>query len=373
MCPSEAHRGDGCGFGLERQIGEHRSHGRLVGERCAEGCTMTGVPGGFGHRLPHTGGAAEHAVESRLCDHLDDRPYTAARLADHQGDGAVEFNLARRVGLVAELVLEALDAERVAGAVGQDSGEEEARESLSASTFRLSEDEERVGHRCRAEPLVTGQQVLRARAARTDRPGDGGVGTDVGAALLLGHRHAEDRRGFVCGQARRIAARQRLWNPLGGDVGLQFQRGDDRVGHRHRASVARLDLPEEHKDRRAGDVRTRLRVGPTAGVRTVLDCRGDDPVIARVVLHLVDPVAPAVKGVQFGRDGVGKLGVVLELRAADEHAHVGEFACGPGGIVAVDGLDEHGVELVLIDVDPRGRLVEHRVRHVRPRLRGRGG
>ena len=254
VCSCEAHRRDGCGLGLERQVGEHRCHGRLIGERCSECRAMTGVPGGLGDRLPHTRGAAEYAVESRLGDHLDDRAHSTSRLADHQCDCAVEFDLARRVGLVAELVLQPLDAEGVAGAVGQDSGEEEARESLSASTFRLCEDEKSVGHRCRAEPLVTGQQVLSARAARTDRPGDGGVGTDVGAALLLRHRHAEDRRLLIGRQFWRIAARQRFRHPLCRDVWLQFQRGDHRVRHRHRACVARLDLPEEHEDRRTGDV-----------------------------------------------------------------------------------------------------------------------
>jgi hypothetical protein len=63
-------------------------------------------------------------------DHLDDRAHAAAGLADELAVGLVELDLARRVGAVAELVLQALQAERVAGAVVEDARDEEARDAL---------------------------------------------------------------------------------------------------------------------------------------------------------------------------------------------------------------------------------------------------
>ena len=80
------------------------------------------MPDRFGHRLPHAGGAAEHAVQPGLRDHLDDGAYAATGFTDHHRDRAVEFDLRRRVRLVAEFVLEALDAKDVARAIGQHTG-----------------------------------------------------------------------------------------------------------------------------------------------------------------------------------------------------------------------------------------------------------
>src|SRR5207247_5014146 len=102
---------------------------------------------------------------------------------NHPCDGVVELDLARRVGTVAELVLEPLDVEGVAAAVRQHSREQEARQAGG----RLREYQKRVAHRCRAEPLVTVQLIL----AVLPGPGARRVGPNVRAALLLGHRHAQ--------------------------------------------------------------------------------------------------------------------------------------------------------------------------------------
>src|ERR1051326_1441930 len=69
---------------------------------------------------------------------------------------AVELDLARCVGTVAELVLEALDVKSVACAIRKDAGQQEARQSA----WRLREHEERIAHRRRHEPLVAGDRVL---------------------------------------------------------------------------------------------------------------------------------------------------------------------------------------------------------------------
>ena len=95
--------------------------------------------------------------------------------------------------MVAELVLEALEGEGVAGAVVEGTRHDEAGESAG----RLGQHEEDVAHRRRAEPLVAGQAVGLAQQ-RTTRRGDGAgrVGAHVRAALLLGHAHARDGPGL---------------------------------------------------------------------------------------------------------------------------------------------------------------------------------
>ena len=50
--------------------------------------------------------------------------------------------------------------------------------------------------------------------------------------------------------------------PLGREVGLLAERGDDRVGHRHGAHDATVDLAEDVHERAADDVCTGLRVAP---------------------------------------------------------------------------------------------------------------
>ena len=129
----------------------------------------------------------------------------------------------------------------------------------------LGEDEERVAHRRREEPLVPGDLVLAARPAAVQRPGGGGVGAHVGAALLLGHAHPAQRPLLVRRGDEPLAVvgqRQEARLPLGRQLGLRSQRRDHRVGHRDRAAHPRLDLAEEHEQRAARDVGARLRVAP---------------------------------------------------------------------------------------------------------------
>ena len=106
--------------------------------------------------------------------------------------------------MVAELVLQALDVKRVAAAVGQDARQQEAGQaapSVWASTRKKSDIGAEQNHlwptssySAPAPPPFSGSR-------------DGGVGAHVRAALLLGHRHARDRRALLAGrdQARVIA------------------------------------------------------------------------------------------------------------------------------------------------------------------------
>ena len=134
-------------------------------------------------------------VEAGVVDHGEDGADAVAGGAEGLGEGAVVLDLGRGVGAVAELVLEAHQVDGVALAVGGPARDEEAGEALGG----LREGEEGVGHRRRAEPLVAGEAPAVGGAV-----GAGGVGADVGAALLLGHRHADGGAGLV----RRRTARR---------------------------------------------------------------------------------------------------------------------------------------------------------------------
>src|SRR5438093_8664941 len=90
---------------------------------------MRRMPGRLRDTRAHPGGGAGRAVEPRVVDHLDDRRDAAALLADHPRPGAPKLDLAGGIRAVAELVLEALDVEAVALAVGGPARQEEAGEA----------------------------------------------------------------------------------------------------------------------------------------------------------------------------------------------------------------------------------------------------
>ena len=158
----EAHRERRRGLGLQAEVGEHVAHQGLVDERLAERGAVRGVVGGLHDRGAHPGGGADHAVQARVADHLDDRRHAAAGLADHLRPGVVQLDLRGGVRAVAELVLEALDVHRVARPVGEDARHQKAGQALGGAVggLGLGEHEEQVGHRRRAEPLVAGELVL---------------------------------------------------------------------------------------------------------------------------------------------------------------------------------------------------------------------
>src|SRR5262249_20216354 len=117
-------------------------------------------------------------------DRFDDRGDTAALLADAVRLGALQLDLRRSVGAVSELVLQTLDEKRVAAPVVEDAGQEKAGEPAR----RVREPEERVAHRRRAEPLPSVERI----AGAVDWLGTRLVRSHVGAALLLGERHARE-------------------------------------------------------------------------------------------------------------------------------------------------------------------------------------
>src|SRR6266568_821912 len=113
-------------------------------------------------RLPHQGRRADHAVEAGVVDHLDDGPDPSALFSYEHGPCTVEGDLGRGIGPIAQLVLEPLDVEGVAGSVWEDARQEKTGKTAG----RLGQDEERIAHRCGTEPLVPGEEVLAVRAGR---------------------------------------------------------------------------------------------------------------------------------------------------------------------------------------------------------------
>ena len=232
--------------------------------------------------------------------------------------------------------------EAVARAVGAPARQQEAREPA----LGLRQHEERVAHRRRAEPLVAGELVLGAGAAAAERARARRVGAHVGAALLLGHRHAARARrsspppGACAGRSGRREARL----PLRRELGLRAQRRHARVGHRDRTAVARLDLRQHEEERGARHVRARAAARATAARAARGATASAHELVPRgVELDLVDAVAEAVVRAQHRRIRVG---LSRPSRAASPPALGAERGAPlprPAGALALERLAEHAV------------------------------
>ena len=129
----EPHREDGGGLGLQGKVGEHVAHQRLVDKQRAEGAAVPGVVDGARQRASRIVAVEPSTQSSRVAPTMSmmvrtPRPSSPSRAAPR----AVELDLARGVGAVAELVLEALQRERVARAVVERAGHDEAGEAAGA-------------------------------------------------------------------------------------------------------------------------------------------------------------------------------------------------------------------------------------------------
>ena len=322
---------------------------------------------------PHPGRRPEHAIQPGHVHHLDDGADPAAFLADQPRDRLVVLDLGRRVRPVAELVLEPLQVHAVPAAVRQHPGEQEAGQPAGS----LREYQEHVAHGGRREPLVPGQQV--AAVTRRDRPG--GVGPDVGAALLLGHRHARQQAPLGPGrtQAEVVFPGDQQRFVLSGQLRCVPERGHDGVGHRDRAAVPGVGAAPDVEARGPRHVRAGALIPPRRGVQAVPDRDGHQLMPGRVELHLVDAMAKAVVGPQHRRLLVRLTAPLLRLGRAGQAAELAEAVLGPARALAAQRVEHRGIRG---DVVPgqRRRLVEHLVGrwHVRflllghPSLSGRG-
>ena len=265
------------------------------------------------HSLAHQPGAAERAVQPGQRAHLEYLCHAAPFLADLPGEGAGKFHLGTRVGAIAQLVLQALDAHGIQAAIRQHARHEQAGEAGR----RLRQHQEGIAHRRRKEPLVADHAVAAAPRRVLGELGARGIGAHVRAALLFGHAHAHGEAGFfgVVQQPRVVAGVAQFAEPLLEDRGVAAQGRRDRVGHRDRAQCGRFEFGEHHERRRALDVRAGAAC-PRRAVQARADRRTHQRVVARMEFDAVDTVALAIMRQQPRRMHVGQPRVRLHRRAA---------------------------------------------------------
>jgi hypothetical protein len=275
---AEAERGRA--LPVEDEVGEDRAHQRLVDQAVLEGAAVARPVMRLGQGRAHQTRGRHGRVEPGVVHHLDQRADAVALGAEAVGDGAFVLDLCRGVRAVAELVLEALEADRVASFL-EPAGHEEAGEARR----RAREREEGIGHGRRAEPLVPGKAPVAVGGL-----GPGGGGAQVRSALLFRHRHAEGGATlFGHGEhARIVAARQELRAPEVLEARVGAQRGDGGIGHRHGAAGAGVHLRRHVDHGGVGRVAAAPRP-PRQSPRS--HGRGPRPADRgrRVHVHLVEP------------------------------------------------------------------------------------
>ena len=171
--------------------------------RCAAWCVACSTA----CRMP--GRRAEDAVEPRVDDHLDDRRARRAlprrRAAPSAPSSSISLDAFERSPSLSL-------SRSMRKPLREPSGSTRGRRKHDRPRGRLREHEERVAHRRRAEPLLPVERRTRRRrpAAR------GRVRADVGAALPLGHRHADERAALLGRrpQAEVVLARREQRLPL---------------------------------------------------------------------------------------------------------------------------------------------------------------
>src|SRR3546814_8889950 len=112
----------------------------------------------------------------RISDWSSDVCSSDLFLADEPAVRPLQLDLRGGIGAVAELLLQALQAQRVYRAVGQEARHQETGEPA----LRLGQHEEAVAHWRGEEPLVADQDVRLARPRGTGGLGAGGIGAHVG-------------------------------------------------------------------------------------------------------------------------------------------------------------------------------------------------
>ena len=109
----------GRGLAFYREISEHRRHGRMIGKTAPKTLAVLRVPECLHKRTTHASGRSDDTVEARVLHRLEYRGNAATFLSDARGESPILFDLRRRIGPVAQLVLEPHDPETcVAPAIG---------------------------------------------------------------------------------------------------------------------------------------------------------------------------------------------------------------------------------------------------------------
>ena len=299
----------------------------------------------------HQARGSNRAILPRQLHHLDDGANALALIANALGIGILELDLGGCVGTVAELVLQALELDRIHRSVRPEARHEETGESFVG----LRQHQKRVAHRRRHEPFMAGDTIGVAVGFRARH-----VGAHVGAALLLGHAHAQ-----------RHAALGPPWREADHGHGLcqkpRLRRQCRHRGARHgdRAQMAGLDLGSDVEFRRAhdfGGVSGRLALGgPGRIVQAGMGAVRHQLVIGRMKLDFVAPVAAGVERPQFWRVLVGDAPPRRHRRRTPMLAELGQFLCGRSAAIGRNRIYQAAVQRKQIDVLERRRLVEHLV------------
>ena len=205
---------------------------------------------------------------------------------------------------------------------------------------------------------------------------DGGVGAHVGAALLLGHRHAAQRARLVRRGDEPLAVvgqRQEARLPLLGQLRLLAKRRDHGVGHRDRAAHPGLDLREEHELRRPGHVGARARVAP----RRARAAPGRSP--AAAARARPGGTRPRRSGCRTGRECAASAGSRSPARPSAITSARPQIApqlaglvLGPVAALAAQRLDQDRVPLEDVVALERRRLVGDLVGRLSLRALGGG-
>ncbi len=330
-------------------------HQRLFDQARAKGLAIATVVDRLYQRLTHQPGRAQHAVQPRLGHHFDNGRYPAPGRAYAISLGIEELDFGRGIGMIAELVLQALDFDCVALTGSRPARQQEARQS---GVF-LGEHEKGIAHGRREEPLVADQ----AEAAVVARRGAGGIGAHVRATLLFGHAHANGQSVLFArrGERRVVAVGEDAGQPLCGQIGRMTQRRHAGMGHGDRAHRARFHLIMDIEQRRAHDLRALALGGPGQSVQAVFLGQRHAAVVRRMKAHLVDAVAIAIEGGEFGA-------VLVGVEADFDQLGAGNGAIGlepvltPVAALPAYGLDQRRIRCEHVVVLERRGLVGDVVR-----------
>ena len=268
--------------------------------------------------------------------------------------------------MVAELVLQALDRNRVGTAIGQHARQEEATEAGAG----LREHQKGIAHRRREEPLVAGEAIAAAPRRVLHILGARCIRAHVRAALLFGHAHAHGRAALGGdGDETRVVVRgDELGQPFGCDGRIAAQRRRHRIRHRDRAQHRRFELREDQKAGGAPQMRVGLAGRGSSGctrprrrMQPGLDRRAEQRVIARMEFDLVDAPADAVVRVQRRAVRIGEPRMRLHGLAADLRAECAQCGrIGPRRMPA-QRIDERTVAREGVVAGERAALVLDRV------------
>ena len=278
--------------------------------------------------------------------------------ADQVREGVPELDFGGRVGAVADLVLEPLQVERIARPVGQRARHQEAGHPV----VEPCERKEAVAHRRRAEPLVSGKEI-----AAVNRRRDAAVGTQVRAALFLGHRHADRGAVFLRDRqrARVVGVRGELGLPHAGECRrVAPQNLDAGEGHGDRARDALFALVPQVIQGRARCEGTFLAGGPCEGMQAGAECERHQLVVCGMEFHCVDAMAEAVVRPEHRPVAVCLVRKDLHALRTDEFAHRCRIALDPAGLRAFRRGDQDAVLRPGVVAGERRRLVGDLVRRV---------